>query len=306
MMKLEHLQPKNFKKLQPFFKKQRYKLCAYSLPSLLVWSNDIFQPYGAADGDCLIVGSRFSRDDSRNCLLLPLSLSPEKTHTPRELKDIADSAAIPRYKFVPEEYFARFPREEVSRYFQIDELPEYEDYVYNTVDLANLKGNLYAKKRNLINQFQREYVARDRVSMEPMARESREECIEFLEEWCLERDCDRDPKTDLACEKQAAINAIEHLDELGMRGLLLRIDGTVCAFGIASHLTEEMGLFQFEKAFSDYKGLYQYFDRECARRLFSGYAHINKESDMGIPGLAKAKQSYFPAMRIKSYQLSLD
>jgi hypothetical protein len=88
-----------------------------------------------------------------------------------------------------------------------------------------------------------------------------------------------------------------------LNGILIRVDGVVSAFGIASHLTDNMGVLHFEKAFASMKGLYQYFDRECARRLFGNYTYINKESDMGIPGLAKAKKSYHPVMRVKSYKL---
>ena len=64
-----------------------------------------------------------------------------------------------------------------------------------------------------------------------------------------------------------------------------------------------MGVLHFEKALSNIKGLYQYFDSECAKRLFKGYKYINKESDMGDPGLAKSKKSYHPVMIVKSYKL---
>ncbi|RPJ82238.1 MAG: DUF2156 domain-containing protein [Deltaproteobacteria bacterium] len=70
-------------------------------------------------------------------------------------------------------------------------------------------------------------------------------------------------------------------------------------------MTDSIGVLHFEKAFAAINGMYQYFDRECARRLFQKYAYINKESDMGIPGLAKAKKSYYPVMREKAYKLVL-
>jgi hypothetical protein len=66
-----------------------------------------------------------------------------------------------------------------------------------------------------------------------------------------------------------------------------------------------MGVLNFEKAFSDIKGLYQYFDRECARRLFPGMAYINKENDMGEPGLQKAKKSYYPDRIVSAYELTV-
>jgi signal transduction histidine kinase len=110
---------------------------------------------------------------------------------------------------------------------------------------------------------------------------------------------------DLKDENQAAINTIENIDLFELDGILLRIDGEINAFGIASRLTENMGVLHFEKAFASKKGLYQYFDRECARRFFKGCSYINKESDMNVPGLAKAKKSYHPVMTVKSYMLTV-
>ena len=131
-----------------------------------------------------------------------------------------------------------------------------------------------------------------RVNVEPITSKAATDCIAFLEKWCEERDCGRDPEQnlDLACEKEAVINALNHIDILGGNGLLLRIDDEISAFGIAAHLTESTGALHFEKAFAHIKGLYQYFDNACAKRLFTKYRYINKESDMGIPGLAKAKK----------------
>ena len=77
------------------------------------------------------------------------------------------------------------------------------------------------------------------------------------------------------------------------------------AFGISAPLTRDMATLQYEKAFSSIKGLYQYFDNACARMLFNGYTYLNKESDMGIPGLAKAKRSYHPEKIVESVRLTL-
>lgn len=174
-----------------------------------------------------------------------------------------------------------------------------------TRDLAKLEGNKYSKKRNLINQFNRDFVARKLVKTEPITEASTNDCIEFLEQWCEEKDCGKESREELYCEKQAAINTLKSIDILGVNGLLLRIDGKVSAFGMASRLTSDMGVFHFEKAFSKIKGLYQYFDNLCAKNLFKGYTYINKESDMDLPSLAKAKKSYYPSMIVKSYKLVL-
>jgi uncharacterized protein len=302
-MKLLPLTPVDYPLLKPFFEHQRHRLCVYSLPSLLSWINDEYQPFGAVDGDTLIVSAEFNRQKEKRHLILPIS--PQRQYSPEALYALARKLDYKSYWFVTDTYLQQYEIKRVEALFTVREQEEYDDYVYRTSDLAELKGNKYSKKRNLINQFTKEYLDKDRVSMAPITPEQAPECIQFLNEWCEERKCDANLKEDLACERLAALNTIQHLDIFSSQGLLLRIDGKISAFGIGSYLTAAMGVLHFEKALSRIKGLYQYFDSQCARLLFNGYIFINKESDMNVPGLAKAKQSYYPVMRVKSYELVL-
>lgn len=302
-MKLLPLTPADYPVLKPFFEHQRHRLCVYSLPSLLAWSNDEYQPFGAIDGNALIVAAEFNRQKEKRHLILPIS--PQGHYSPEALHALALKLGFNSYWFVTEDYLQQYEIKRVEALFTIREQEEYDDYVYRTSDLAELKGNKYSKKRNLISQFNREYLEKDRVSTAAITPEVAPECIRFLNEWCDERNCDGSMMEDLACERLAALNTIEHIGVFPSQGLLLRIDGKISAFGIGSYLTAAMGVLHFEKAFSRIKGLYQYFDNQCARLLFKGYVFINKESDMNVPGLAKAKRSYYPVMRVKSYELVL-
>ena len=303
-MNFTPLLPKDYQAYKPFFKNQKSRLCVYSLPSLIVWSNELYHPYAAIRNDALIIFVESGIAEEKNHIIMPIT--PGQDPGPEELFTIAEESHCTQIRFVSEEYIQSAGPETVQSLFYVYEEPEFEDYVYRTQDLAELKGNQYSKKRNLIHQFEKAWLKDDHVVIEPITSDKADECLEFLEKWCEERGCDDiDRQVDLACEKIAAVNAIEHIDHIGMKGILMRVDGVVSAFGIASHLTNTMGVLHFEKAFAAIKGLYQYFDRECARRLFPDYRYINKESDMGMPGLAKAKKSYHPAMRIKSFKLVL-
>jgi hypothetical protein len=302
-MKFKKIVPSDFPKLKKFFLRQRYRLSVYSLPAIIAWQNRTFQPYAAVDSRSLIISGEFAdRKDDRH-LILPISSSKE--FTPEKLRDFAVSLGFEKYWFVPEDYIQQYGKSVVEGFFKVREQKDFEDYIYAVDDLAHLKGNKYSKKRNLIHQFKRSYLYRGRVQIEDITPAFVPECIDFLDKWCAERDCDMDKDDILYCEYQAAINMIENIDLFEVRGILLRIDGEVSAFGIASRLTDDMGVLHFEKAFARVKGLYQYFDSECARRLFKGYTYINKESDMNIPGLARAKKSYHPIMTVKSYMLTV-
>ncbi len=302
-MELKHITFEDYTRLSPLFAKQWYQLSIYSLPSIIAWSNDHYQPVGLVQDDALITAARFSRDRYTPHLILPVS--PTQVFTPQRLFELAQELGYARYRFVSENYLAQVNPQEVAARFEVEEQPAFEDYVYQKDDLAFLKGNRYARKRNLIRQFERQYFGRAEVIHAPMRLADAPECIDFLERWCEEQDCDADRNQDLACEWQAAINMINNVEHFKVEGLVLRIDGVVSAFAIASRLTRDMGVLHFEKASTRIKGLYQYFDRLCARELFADCTYINKESDMDVANLAKAKKSYYPCMRVKSYMLTL-
>lgn len=303
MINFTQLTPRDFDKYHKFFENQRYCLCAYSLASIIAWTNREYKPLGARFEGAFIVAAEFETEKTNRHMLLPIS--PEREFSPEELAGVAKAAGFDQYWFVPEDYVDRFGADAVGRYFQVEPHAAYDDYVYRVEDLAGLKGNRYSKKRNLIKQFKREYVDPGRTAIAPIDPDSAEECLVFLEEWCRERDCDADDQVDLACEKQAAINSLNHIDVFGLKGILMRIDGKVSAFGISAPLTREMATLQYEKALGRIKGLYQYFDNACARVLFNGYTYLNKESDMGIAGLARAKKSYHPVRMVRSMRLVL-
>jgi hypothetical protein len=302
-MNFKPLLPEHYPELKPYFKNLRYPLCEYSLPSIIAWQNQEYQPYGAIHDDTLIVRVQFTTKRDRDHLQLPVS--PTKEYAPQELHDLAEKLKVRAFWYVPEEYILKYGRSDIESLFAVSEQTEYHDYVYMAEDLATLRGRKYSKKRNLINQFKRTYVRNGTVTEEKMTPSARAECLSFLDRWCEDQQCDLDEDVNLACEKEALINTIEHMDLLEVNGLILRIDGEISAFGMASHLTVEMGVLYFEKALTQVKGLYQYFDSLCAKALLNGYKYINKESDMDLPGLAKAKKSYHPVFMVKSFKLEL-
>lgn len=302
-MNLRPITVSDYPSLISFFKNQPYELCEYSLSAILAWSNDDYQPHACIDNDTLVISAEFNVHREERYLLLPINSARE--FCPRELQDLALELEHDAFCCVPEDYIYKHGRQEVAAYFDITEQIGYADYIYRTEDLGLLKGNRYAKKRNLINQFEHQYADRSRVRVESIDPGTEKECVDFLEKWCDDYPCDVDADNDLFCEKQALLCAIENIDALGLAALLVRVDGDVCALGIGTGLTRNMGVLHFEKAFTHIKGLYQYVDRQCARQLFKGFTYVNKENDMDLPGLAKAKKSYHPVKMMKSYKLSV-
>ena len=302
-MNFKPLRPADYEQLKPYFSTMPYELCAYSLDSMAVWHNASYSPYWAIQDGSVIVSVQFA--DKRKNPHLVLPISPNGEHPPEKLADLANKTGIGKFHFVPKSYIAQYGRERITSLFSVRSHVEYHDYIYLTSDLATLKGNKFSKKRNLINQFQKQYIRRNRIEVQDLTQDHTGECQEFLDEWCLQRNCGRDVDDDLSCEKRAVENSLRYWNQLRFSGIVIRVDGEIRAFAIGSHLTHNMGNLNFEKADADIKGLYQYLDRETAARLFNNYEFINKESDMNLEGLAHAKQSYYPVRMVHSYKLIL-
>ncbi|MGZ6276573.1 MAG: phosphatidylglycerol lysyltransferase domain-containing protein [Syntrophales bacterium] len=95
-----------------------------------------------------------------------------------------------------------------------------------------------------------------------------------MQKWRELRRWDADKGERLTCERMATMNAFNHADALEVKGILVHIDGVVCAFGISSRLTDTVGVLNFEKANASTRGLYQFLDNECAKRLSTGNDRI--------------------------------
>lgn len=172
------------------------------------------------------------------------------------------------------------------------------EYVYRALDLAELPGKKYLKIRSQINKFRKSY----RHSVEPITPKNRKEITEFLVKWCECRKCEEN--FILAHEIEAISYAIEHLTELHLRGLLIRIGSHVGAISLFERLNTDTAVIHFEKGLPEYKGIYKVINAETASVLASEVEYINRESDLGVSGLRKSKLRYYPHHMIEVYSLN--
>ena len=167
------------------------------------------------------------------------------------------------------------------------------DYIYAIDDLADLKGRKYQKKRNHINRFRENYPG---YTVEPITDENTGEAVELLMKWYMGREL-ADPHADFHMEKAAIFKALRSRAELGIEGLLLKYNGHLLALTMGSRLSETTFDVQFEKALEEADGAYPTINWEFARYLRAKYPALqwlDREEDMGLEGLRKAKLSYCP------------
>jgi uncharacterized protein len=175
---------------------------------------------------------------------------------------------------------------------------DYFDYVYRVSDLAELSGTKYGKIRNRLNKFAKNFA----YITEEISEKNINEVNEFLKRWCLWKDCGSNEL--LENERKAIIYLMSNYFDFNLKGLALRISGTIQAIAVYEKMNAETVVIHFEKGSPDFDGIYKAINMETAQRLQHFVPYINREEDLGIPGLRKAKLSYHPDHFIEIYNIS--
>lgn len=178
------------------------------------------------------------------------------------------------------------------------------DYVYDIDALADLRGKKLQKKRNHFNRFR---ATRPDYRVEPLRCENIARAQHMVNDWYVARR-KSDPDGDYLLESLAMAKAFRHYDELGMEGLVLLDGDAVLAVTMGSRLSPNTFDIHFEKAREDADGAYPAINCEFARFLRLKYPevrYLNREEDMSLEGLRKAKLSYYPDHMVEKYKALL-
>ncbi len=171
-----------------------------------------------------------------------------------------------------------------------------QDYVYLIDDLKTLAGKRYHAKRNHLNRF---YKAFPHYVTEIITESNLSEAKKMIEGWYGEQEDD-----DFSHEKRAVKKAFDNYSLLGFEGMMLSCDGRILAITMASRLSEKIFDVHFEKADRNADGAYTAINYLFANYLSEKYPEIeylNREEDMGLEGLRKAKLSYYPHHLVEKY-----
>jgi hypothetical protein len=165
------------------------------------------------------------------------------------------------------------------------------DYLYRREQLATLAGRALQKKRNLVHAFDR---ANDYRTL-PLAPDRVPDALAVLEAW---REHARD-QADYAPSRDALV----HLEEFGLHGRITYVADKPAAYALGEPATVGgMFIVHYEKTVPDIKGLYQYINMDFARALPPEIAIVNREQDLGDPGLRQAKMTYRPVGFVMKYR----
>jgi len=174
------------------------------------------------------------------------------------------------------------------------------DYIYGVADLTELKGNRFHKKKNLLNQFVKKY----EYVYVPFEPELVEQALAMQDDWCTWRDCESSDI--LSAENQSISRIFNNWDQLsGTLGGAILVDGVMAAYTVAEGLTKETVVIHFEKGDTQYKGIYQAINQMFLANSAGQFSLVNREQDLGDPGLRKAKLSYHPVEFLQKYRVTI-
>ena len=283
--------------LNPYFDLVDYEACEYCFNTLYMWQHLYKTGYYIGDGFAVIVaeyeGDTFS--------ILPLA-KPEDM--PRVIKFVVDYFEKENKKI----YFrgitkevVEFLKENYEGKFQYTEERDLFDYIYDGESMRTLKGRKNVKKRNHINFFLKEYEGRYEYRL--LDENDFDACLQLVEEWTNNKEENNEVSEEMEEEligmKKLFANYDILKDRLKIAGIF--IDEKLEAFTMGEYINPNMALIHIEKANPSIRGLYPFINQQFLVNEFSDAEFVNREEDLGIEGLRKAKLSYHPCRFVEKY-----
>lgn len=269
-----------------------YRACDFSFTNMLAWSAK-FEPVYSVVNNTLFI--RFKDDSGQVFYMLPNGKLPLRQAI-LYLYDDAKSNGIPfQMKGVTErmwkEIQAEFPTS-----FRYEKERNNAEYLYFSEKLIHLKGRKLQSKRNHINRFKA-----DNPHWEYVPVTSKNDCMACLQMLNLweEIKTESAKEISLGYDYIATKLMLELFDELELKGGMIRVNGKIVAFTIGEPLTNDTFVIHVEKAYGGINGAYTIINQQFVEHEASGFLYINREEDMGIESLRKAKMSYYPDLLLE-------
>ncbi len=282
--------------LDSYFELVDYEACEYCFVTLYMWRN-VYNTLYYVEDDFAIVSGEYEGNDF---VVLPLAT---KENMPKAIEFILDHFKDKNKKVhlraITKE-IVDFMKENYPGDFEYIEERDYFDYVYDGDSLRTLGGRKNQKKRNHLNYFLKEY--ENRFEYKKLENNTQfEECIELLNVWSENKeDEDNDDFKNEFIAIQSLFNNYEQLKDKLKIGAIY-IDDKLEAFSIGEMLNDNMAVIHIEKANPIIRGLYPYINQQFLVNEFNEVEFINREEDLGIEGLRKAKLSYHPCKFVEKY-----
>lgn len=276
---------------------QNYRASDLCFTNLWCWGSKFDTRYAEEDGWLFI---RFRDNNGRNSYLKPIGEGSLREGVERIMEDHKQFDTLFQMRGLTH---AMIEEIEVAMpgLFNYTLNRSVSDYIYTTAKLTHLKGKKLQSKRNHINRFRREndWNYKSLTGHPEMVRE----CKAMLDDWMAMNREEKDRT--LLYDDHATTMMLDHFEELQLRGGLICVDNQIAAFTIGEPLTDDTMIVHVEKAFTTIHGAYTIINQQFAEHETAGYSYINREEDMGLENLRKAKLSYRPDILLEKFNARL-
>lgn len=278
--------------IKGFLDNQNYRICDYTYGVLYMWGGYLSYEY-AISHDMLII---------RSCLnnTMTFSIPLGNGDLAAALNDIELFCKGNKYPLffhgITEDAVALIQKH-LGDIFTVKNLEDWGEYFYSYSDLLYLKGKKYHSKRNHINRFAREYhdYVFKEIHLEDIPR-----IAAFTEKYFEESEKER---TLFLKEREMLKRIMTNYEELDFLGGYLEVEGQVVAFAMGE-IQGDILYVHIEKADIAFQGSYAMINNEYLKYFKNDdVLYINREEDVGDPGLRKAKMSYYPIEIIKKHSV---
>ena len=263
----------------------------YSFINLWAWAEE-YGLHWAWDNDCVWI-----RQSQPEILYwAPVGSWDDIDWATRMLEDPDDPTIFIR---VPEK-LVEYWQTTLGDLAKIEEERGHWDYIYSVSELAELRGNRFHKKKNLLNQFVKKYA----YTYVPFKPELIDQAKAMQKDWCSWRDCESSEV--LSAENRAVYRILEDWKQLdGIMGGAIMVEGEMVAYTVADALTPQSVVIHFEKGDTQYKGIYQAINQMFLAYSARDFLTVNREQDLNDEGLRKSKLSYNPLEFLRKFRVSV-
>ena len=284
---------KNHKKIyESYFTDGRERGCEYSFANLVMWGQQ-----NIAEIHSTLV--RLSYYGGHIAYAFPVG-SKNKEKAVKEIIADAQERGIPCVFMGVYEEDKKLLESSFEGHFRFEKARDSFDYIYDINDLCELSGRKFHSKRNHLHRFTD---ACPHHIFEEITKDNIHEVRDFASCWYKEK-LSANPVSDFDMEQIALSRVFKDFDALEMEGLMLKNDNQVLGFTMGSRLSNTTFDIHFEKATDNIQGAYAAINNGFALYLRDKYPSVlflNREEDMGIEGLRRAKESYRPHHLVEKY-----
>lgn len=273
-----------------YFKQTPPEISEYTFTNLFMWRHYYGFRWIQIDGQLIIIALKNPEF---------ITVFPPIGTNPRQALIYLDQ--LHNEKKIPLQ-FERFPQNSLDILLpiypkvQVMEDRDNFDYVYSTASLRDLPGGDLFNERKKLNKFKKTY----KWEYQPLSAQNLAACIKLQAEWCGIRNCEDDPA--LSFENNAIQEILQFWTELKFTGGIITIDGRIQAYTLGEPLNPQTMVVHVEKANAEFNGLYQAINQQYAEITSKDYEFINREQDLGLPSLRRAKENYHPIKMIKKFK----